>query len=115
MEQVVAGVVDHTVVPVADAIAWAASSGVLLAVFAALWLAFGAALVMSQGSLDQAWQWLRTLPIVIQAVVWLLFLPFAAGLWVWETTWPLAVRLLLVVGLAGWSILMFIPHTASKG
>ncbi len=31
------------------------------------------------------------------------------GLWVWETSWPIVVRLVLVVGVAGWNLLMFLP------
>ena len=44
----------------------------------------------------------------IQAV---LFLPVVGALWVWETSWPIIVRLVLVVGLAGWSLAMFMPRT----
>ena len=39
---------------------------------------------------------------------WLL-LPVVAGLWVWETSWPFLVRLVLVGGLAFWNIVMFLP------
>ena len=89
-----------------------AESGVLFVVFALLWVAFGAALVWSQGSLDDAWQWLRDLPLPIQGVVWVLFLPVTIGLWVWETSWPVLVRLVLVLGVAGWNLLMFMPRVA---
>jgi len=34
-----------------------------------------------------------------------------AGLWIWESSWPLLIRLLLVVGLAGWSLLIFLPKS----
>jgi hypothetical protein len=53
---------------------------------------------------------LRELPLILQAVVWLLFLPVMAGLWIWESTWPVAVRLLLVAGIAGWNLLIFLPR-----
>jgi hypothetical protein len=106
--------INATVVPMADAIGWAASNGVLLGVFGIAWLAFGAALVFSQGSLDQAWQWLTGLPIILQAIVWLLFLPVTLGLWVWEQSWPLIVRLVVVLGLAGFNILVFLPKAAPK-
>jgi len=52
---------------------------------------------------------IRDLPLIVQAVAWLLFLPVMVGLWVWETTWPLIVRLLVVLGLAGWNLLVFLP------
>ena len=114
MDQIVTGLVDHTVVPLGNFVGWAATSGLLLAVFAVIWLAFAAALVLSQGSLDEAWTTIRDLPLVVQLVIWLLFLPVMAGLWVWETSWPLIVRIVIVLGLGGWNILMFLPRAAGK-
>ena len=54
------------------------------AILTILWLGFAAALIFNQAMLDTAWQMLRGLPFVIQAVVWLLILPVAAGLWIWK-------------------------------
>ncbi len=112
MSDAISFVVDHTIVPVADSIPWMIQHWVLFAAFGVLWIAFGAALITNQGGLDAAWEWLRSLPLILQAIVWLLFLPVTAGLWVWETTWPIVVRLVVVLGLAGWSLLMFIPRAA---
>ena len=83
-----------------NSIAWLAENGVLFGIFAIIWIAFAAGLIWSQGSLDQAWNAIRNLPLVIQVVVWVLFLPVMIGLWIWETSWPLVVRLVLVVGVA---------------
>jgi hypothetical protein len=80
-------------------------------VFAALWAAFAAALIWSQGSLDQTWEWIRGLPLIIQGMVWLLFLPVVAGLWVWETSWPLLARLVVVAGLGFANLVAFFPRT----
>jgi hypothetical protein len=95
-----------------NSIGWMADHGILLVIFGALWVAFGVALLWSQGSLDQAWATIRGLPLVVQLVVWLLFLPVMAGLWIWETTWPLVIRVLAIVGLAGWNLLVFLPKAA---
>lgn len=84
-------------------------------VFAALWAGFAAALVWSQGSLDQTWEWIRSLPLPLQGVLWLLFLPVTAGLWVWETTWPLVMRLVLVGGLGFVNLYLFFPRTLFGG
>jgi len=92
-----------------NSVGWLAEHGVLFVIFALIWVAFGAGLLLSQGSLDQAWQAIRDLPLVVQVVVWLLFLPVMIGLWVWETTWPLILRLVLVLGIAGWNLLVFLP------
>lgn len=93
-----------------NSVAWLAENGVLFGIFALIWIAFGAGLIWSQGSIDQAWQTIRGLPLVIQAIVWLLFLPVMIGLWIWETTWPLVVRVILVIGIAGWNLLVFLPR-----
>jgi ABC-type amino acid transport system permease subunit len=92
-----------------NSVAWMAENGILFAIFAVIWVAFAAGLIFSQGSVDQAWQTIRDLPLIVQIVVWILFLPVMIGLWIWETTWPLIVRLVLVVGVAGWNLFMFLP------
>ena len=93
-----------------NTIGFLAETGILFAIFAVIWAAFAVALIWSHGSLDAAWQWVRSLPLIIQGVVWLLFLPVMFGLWIWETTWPLVLRLVVVAGIAGWNLLMFLPR-----
>jgi hypothetical protein len=93
-----------------NGVGWMAEHGILFAIFAIIWVAFAASLLVSQGSLDQAWATIRGLPLILQAVVWVLFLPAVIGLWVWETSWPLIVRLLLVAGIAWWNLIMFLPR-----
>jgi hypothetical protein len=90
-------------------VAWMAENGILFVIFAVVWVAFAAGLIFSQGSVDQAWQTIRELPLMVQIVVWILFLPVMIGLWIWETTWPLVFRLVLVIGVAGWNLFMFLP------
>lgn len=92
-----------------NGVAWMAESGLLLGIFAIIWIAFAGALVFSQGSVDQAWQAIRELPVMAQLVLWVLFLPVMIGLWIWETSWPFIVRLVLVVGVAGWNLFIFLP------
>lgn len=79
-------------------------------VLSILWLGFAVALVFNQALLDQAWQLLRSLPLAFQGIVWLLVLPVAAGLWIWETSWPLWLRLVLVIGLGWVTIYTFFPR-----
>jgi hypothetical protein len=106
MEQVIETVASG----LGNGVAWMAESGVLFVIFAVIWIAFAAGLIFSQGSVDEAWQTIRGLPLIVQIVVWVLFLPVMVGLWVWETSWPLIVRLLVVVGVAGWNLLIFLPR-----
>lgn len=48
------------------------------------------------------------LPLIVQIVVWVL--PVMIGLWVWETSRPLLVRLVFLVGVAGSNLFMFLPR-----
>ena len=77
--------------------------------FVALWVGFAYLLITSQGSLDAAWRWITSLPLLLQGVLWLLFLPVVLGLWIWESAWPLIVRLVLVAGVGFWNIYLFFP------
>src|SRR3954469_15130312 len=81
---------DRVIEPLAsglgDSVGWLADHGVLFGLFAILWVAFGAALIWSQGSVDQAWATINGLPLILRLIVWVLFLPVMAGLWVWETS-----------------------------
>ena len=106
MEQIIETLADS----LGNGVGWLAGNGILFGIFAVIWVAFAAGLIWSQGSIDQAWQTIRDLPVIVQVVVWLLFLPVMLGLWVWETTWPLVVRLILVLGIAGWNLLIFLPR-----
>jgi len=103
-------VVGRVIVPVTSVIPFLVRTGLLLAGFAALWLAFLAAMVMQPATLADTWQALGALPLPLQALAWLLFLPLTAGLWVWATDWPLIVRVVVVLGIAGWNVLVLIPR-----
>ena len=91
-------------------IAWLVDHWVLFGLFALIWAAFGIALVISPTSVAQAWQTIRDWPLAVQALAWLLFLPVMVGLWVWETDWPLVVRIVTVVAIAAWNLLVFRPR-----
>lgn len=104
------GIIEALASGLGNGVGWLAENGVLFGVFALIWIAFGAGLLWSQGSVDHAWETIRGLPLIVQAVVWLLFLPVMIGLWIWETSWPLIVRVILVVAIAGWNLLVFLPR-----
>jgi hypothetical protein len=109
MDQLISGFVDRLLVPLIDAFVPMITNGVMFVIFALIWAAFAYGLIASQGSLDAAWQWLRAVPFIPQAILWLLFLPVTVALWIWESGWPLLVRLVLVIGLGGWNLWMFLP------
>src|SRR5512144_2803434 len=110
MEQLITTIVDLIVVPITNLIALLASSGALLLMFLALWTVFAFALVRDQAGLDATWLRLRHLPLIIQALIWLLFPPVMLGLLIWRRAWPLAARLLVIAGICGWNLLVFLPR-----
>lgn len=73
-------------------VAWAA--------FIALgWLVFAYVAFATPGGLTGAWTAIRALPLLVQLVLWLLFLPWMIALWIARTGWPVWLRVLLVLGL----------------
>ena len=48
--------------------------------------------------LTELWQWIRTLPLLVQLTMWALLLPWMTALWIWSTPWAFAIRLVLVLG-----------------
>ena len=70
-----------------------------------LWLAFGGALLLRREALDGAWHSFRQQPRVVQGLEAVVLLP-----WVWESKWALALRVVLVVGLAWATIFTFLPR-----
>lgn len=79
------------------------------AVLTLLWLAFAAVLLFNRDMLDTTWQAFSSWPLIVQLAVGLLVLPVVLGLWIWETSWPLLLRLVLVIGLAWVTIYTFFP------
>jgi hypothetical protein len=98
------------VLPVTGIVPVLVRTGLLFVLFAALWVAFFAAVVADPAMLESARRAIDGLPLLVQAVVWLLFLPLMAALWVWTTDWPFMVRVVLVVGIAGWNLVVFLAR-----
>ncbi len=62
-------------------------------------IAFAYYLISDPSRLTDAWLWIRSLPLVVQLVLWLLLLPWMIALWVWSMPWALAIRIVLVAGI----------------
>lgn len=80
-------------------------SSYAIAIFAMLWIGFAIALLYNREWLDLLWNWAQALPSVAKIIVWMLFLPILVGLWIWESSWSILVRLLAYAGLVGWTLL----------
>jgi hypothetical protein len=74
-------------------------------IFAVLWVGFVIALVVDREWMDLLWNWVRALPSVAEIIVWVLFLPITVALWIWQSSWPVLVRLLGFAGIVGWTLL----------
>ncbi len=74
-------------------------------IFAVLWVGFAIALVVNRAWLDSLWNWVRALPLAPEIAIWVLFLPVMVGLWSWESSWPVFVRVLAFAGIIGWTLL----------
>ena len=74
------------------------------AIFVVLWVGFVIALVANREWLDVLWNWAQALPLVPKIIVWMVFLPIMAGLWIWESSWPALGRLVGFAGIVAWTL-----------
>ena len=74
-------------------------------IFVVLWAGFATALVVNQVWLEMLWDWVQALPMVTKIIVWVLFLPIMATLWIWESDWTTLARLLGYGGIIAWTLL----------
>jgi hypothetical protein len=102
---ILVGIIEAVTAP----IPYLADSGLLLVLFAAMWLALGVAIVRAPARVDAAWRRLRSMPLPVQALAWLLLLPIVAGIAVWQLGWPRLARGAVVAGIAAWNLLVFLP------
>ena len=75
------------------------------AIFMVLWVGFVIALVVNPEWLDVLWNWAQALPLIPKIIVWVIFTPIMAGLWIWESSWPVLARLVGFIGIGGWTLL----------
>ena len=73
--------------------------------FLVLWLGFAGVLFVNRGWPNMLWEQVHTLPVAAQVFIWVAFLPIMVGLWAWQSSWQLVVRLLVFAGIAGWTML----------
>jgi hypothetical protein len=63
---------------------------------AGLWGSFVTLLAASPATLDDAYDWLRDLPVVWELLMWLLTLPWTVAYLVYETSWEHWLRVSVV-------------------
>jgi hypothetical protein len=78
-----------------------------------IWLAFFG--LLFAGVLDELWSSIRDLPLVVEAVLWILFLPWMLGMVVWTSSRAEWLRVVLVVAFAaGWTIISLPRRPSSR-
>jgi len=65
-----------------------------------LWIAFAALWIFSADTLGHIHNWIQNLPLVLEIIIWIIFLPWVGSLWIWESSWALWLRILLMVVIA---------------
>jgi len=80
-------------------------SAYALVVFVILWVGFTIALISNRDWLDLLWNGVQALPLLIQIIIWVVFLPVMVSLWIWESTWPNLLRMIGFAGIGIWTIL----------
>lgn len=67
-----------------------------------MWIAFFALLFV--GQLSSLWTAVTQLPVLVEIVLWIAFLPWMLASWVWTGTWPELLRIVAVLVFAlGWT------------
>jgi hypothetical protein len=87
-----------------------APGSAFLALVAGLWGAFVALLGASPSTLDDAYEWLRDLPLVSEGLMWLLTLPWTVAYLVSETTWEHWLRAVVVASIVAVHLCVCAPR-----
>jgi hypothetical protein len=72
-------------------------SGMMFGISALVTLAFGYALITDPTRLADAWVFVRALPLLVQIVLWAIFLPWMVALWALSLPLATGVRIAIVV------------------
>lgn len=72
-------------------------------------VAFGYLLLNDPSRLTAIWEWTRSLNILWQGLIWLLFLPWMVALWVWTLPWAVWLKVTIVVGILAFTNWLLFP------
>ncbi len=82
---------------------------------AGLWGALVTLLAVSPGTLDDAYEWLRDLPIVWEILMWILTLPWTVAYLVYETSWQHWIRVVIVALIVAVHLSVCAPRAPQPG
>lgn len=66
-------------------------------------------LITDPARLIEIWAWTRSLNILAQGLIWLLFLPWMICLWMWMLPVAMPIRLVLVIAALAWINWLLFP------
>jgi hypothetical protein len=92
-----------------------APGSAFFALMAGLWGSFVTLLAVSPETLDDAYDWLRELPILWEILMWILTLPWTVAYLVYESSWQHWVRVLLVALVVTVHLGAGAPRTPRRG
>jgi hypothetical protein len=65
-----------------------------------LWLAFAGLWIFSSETLGHIFTWIQGLPLILEIIVWIVFIPWVGSLWIWHSSWPLWLKVVVIVAIA---------------
>lgn len=72
-------------------------------------IAFAYYLLTEPTKLNEIWSWTRSMPLIVQGLMWLLCLPWMIALLIWSTPWAFGVRIVLVVAILVFAEYLMFP------
>jgi hypothetical protein len=64
------------------------------------WIAFAALWIFDSSVLGSIFHWIQGIPLILEIIVWIVFLPWVFSLWILQTSLPLWLRIVIIVVIA---------------
>lgn len=65
-----------------------------------LWLAFAGLWIFTSETLGHIFNWIQGIPLALEIVVWVVFLPWVGSLWIWHSSWSLGLKIVVILVIA---------------
>ena len=86
----------------------------LWSLFTAIWVALAIVLIVSPDAVEELWNWIGEQSTALQIGIWVAFLPVMVAIAVWETSWPLWIRLAVLALCVFWTSYGFSPRRIAR-
>jgi len=64
------------------------------------WIAFAVLWIFDSSVLGSIFHWIQGIPLILEIIVWIVFLPWVFSLWIWQTSLALWLRVIIIVVIA---------------